>query len=446
MDKKVMKKIVTGTMAMVIGIGGLNYKNHILQKPVGLRADVIENAAAVSYSISINQATGGTIKAYKNGTDTETTGRQAGNKVDIKVYPDSGYYLSGMKYGTDSDSKLQWYYDDTTSLGFKMPEGNVTLTPIFAKIPTGADKKPENMMSAEVPVFKNGVRTSDRLYIPVEVRGVKDTYDTWTAPSYTVISKDGTKYIKNRDFTFTSVSEKDPNGIKHTMTFTGTAEPKSNDRGYVDYLANPVKGEQKITYLQHISSLSGDVTTTPAPTSKPTATPAATATPKPTTAPVATTTPSSKQYKISCSSNVSHGKVSVTEYGTNGAKEQRMAKAGNYVELTVSPDEGYYLKSVKITSKKDTTTELKVSWYDDADSFGEYDTLDHRGQLPELRVCEIRRAQRSYPQGSAESHSSGPLRAVLGRSHGDLRARYVRMGGYPCKRSLSGVDLRTHAY
>ena len=59
MKKNTAKKIMTGTIALVIGISGINYRNHVLHKP-NLRADVIENAAAAeSFSISINTATGG---------------------------------------------------------------------------------------------------------------------------------------------------------------------------------------------------------------------------------------------------------------------------------------------------------------------------------------------------------------------------------------------------
>ena len=249
MKKNVLQKVLSTTIAMAFVSGAINCQA-ITEATAGT---VIRAAAAADdgqtekYTISISESAHGTIKAVKYGTSTETSERKKGDYVDINVYPEEGYYFRTIMLGSVddlTDAGFKWYYDDTYSLGFKMPSANITLRGVFEKIPEGADKKPESGMYFEAPVFKDGKRTKDRIYIPVEVRGLKDTYAEGEKAAYAVSNGRSSILREGRDYKV----EDSANGTKHTLTFEGLGGPETDSKGYVAFLENPVYGTATHTY------------------------------------------------------------------------------------------------------------------------------------------------------------------------------------------------------
>lgn len=244
MEKNVWKKVLSASIALAFVSGGISSQLADDADKHRLRASAVENEKAESYKITIRQDDHGTIKTVKYGSKTETSSRKAGDYVDINVYPDEGYYLSGMD---SSEPDLKWYYDDTYSLGFKMPSDEIILYPTFSKIPEGADKIPEGRLYYEVPVYKDGKRSSERLYIPINTTVMKDPVENM--PFISVSSDSGVELIRGKQYDLQLKEDQTSDGTMVSATFTGLGGPKTDSKGYVAYLADPVYGTAEVSLL-----------------------------------------------------------------------------------------------------------------------------------------------------------------------------------------------------
>lgn len=259
MEKKVWKKVLSASIALAFVSGGIGSQFTEDTNKNLLRADVLQNAAAAQqYKLNLSSDGHGTIKAVKYQTDSEITSSTANNYVDINVYPDEGYYLRALR----NSGVSKWYNDDIYSLGIKMPEQDVTMTAMFDKIPDGADKKPSSGLYVEYPVFENGKRTSKRIYIPVVINGIGEKYAGGEKPQYRLTANGKTFLQEGKDFSVTDSTETTSEGIQHTLTFKGLGGPSIDSKGYVAYLGDTVRGEQKVTYIENSVSTSLDISKT----------------------------------------------------------------------------------------------------------------------------------------------------------------------------------------
>ena len=215
-----------------------------------------EKNVVLQQQINITKADHGKVETYKIGRTSENdkvTERDQGKDVDIKVLPDEGYYLKDIQIVSDTDQTIRWYDDENYSLGFTMPEGNVTITPVFEKIDASYKTIPENSMYRQVYGY-NGGRDGNRYYIPVEIKGINTSYDEGQKPEYTVKAADGTALTEGTDYTVNETVKETSDGILHTLTFEGIGGYSYDDGGYLKAKTNIFRGSQVITYTLPVKS------------------------------------------------------------------------------------------------------------------------------------------------------------------------------------------------
>ncbi len=278
------------------------------------------------FNINIENAENGRIMTYKMGRshpNDNVTSREKGKDVDIRVYPDEGYYLKDIVIVTDNNENVRWYDDDTYSLGFRMPSSNVTIKPVFEKIDSASNTAPETGLYRETAAYnENGKRSGEKLYIPVTIEGIDDTYNKGTQPEYTVKTADGTVLKEGTDYTVNETVEETDNGTVHTLTFEGKGAPKTDSSGYLLAKTDTFKGKQVITYTEKDVVLQQQINITKA----------------------------------------DHGKVETYKIGRTSENDKVTERdQGKDVDIKVLPDEGYYLKDIQIVSDTDQT----IRWYDD---------------------------------------------------------------------------------
>ena len=232
MKKNVWTSALSAAIVLAVVSGGM-CSQAVLASTTDTLMAAASNGLGEKYDINISQSAHGRIETVEYQTNDPISSVFGGNYVDINVYPDDGYYLRDIRIS----GKPKIWYNDIDSLGFKMPENEVNIAAMFEKIPEGADKKPDSGMYLEYPVFKDGKRTSDRIYVPAVVKDVDGNAE--------VFSTDTVRLVKDRDY---SIIEDDTN---HTVTFKGLGGPASDSKRYIEYFGVPVLGEQTFSYIEN---------------------------------------------------------------------------------------------------------------------------------------------------------------------------------------------------
>ena len=128
------------------------------------------------YAITVNSTPGGTVTS-------NVSSAKVGDEIALSITPNKGYLLSGLEVKGTEDQQLikvnggEWY-SDNDMIYFTMPNKNVTVTPVFT-----------NDLTAEggLEVY---IRNGDKqyVYIPEGVRSFRVKYDEYTNYTYTYLS------------------------------------------------------------------------------------------------------------------------------------------------------------------------------------------------------------------------------------------------------------------
>lgn len=336
MEKNVLKKVASASIALAFVAGGFGTQFIGGANMTTLRASVVDSSQSKKYSITCSECSNGKISVTEYGSNGQKklTSAKAGKYVEFNISCDDGYYLKRVT--VDAGDKEVTWYNANDSFGFYMPKGNVTVSAQFASTANAKKKAPSDILYREVPIYKNGKKTGT-LYIdqlPFDKSVLKTEYDVNIYPELQIETSDYITLMEGQQYKVSDKTTDLGSGkIRHELTFTGNGSYQGE---------GIYKGTWKYTYDQNTIAK-----VTPTPTTKP--------------------SNSSTKYTISYDKYITNGKISVTEYGSNGKKEITSAKSGKYVEFKVSPDNGYYLKQVRVEADG-----KEVSYYDGEDSFGFY--------------------------------------------------------------------------
>lgn len=205
------------------------------------------------YGIKVVQASGGTVTAANYGRCEPITEKEHGKYVELRISPCDGYFLKDLKILTGSSTKVR-RYDGADSFGFDMPRSDVTLIPEFEKRDAACEVPPADRLYREVRDYRDGRYTGRSLYIPVEIKGIPESCAYGEKPKYTVRASDGTELAEGRDHTLAQASEKTDEGIRHILIFEGRGGPEKGSDGYFTEPAYVYKGKQVITYTEKYKS------------------------------------------------------------------------------------------------------------------------------------------------------------------------------------------------
>lgn len=239
-----------GKVVAVTGDGNNTYSLNMPESNVQVHVNY--SKVSTKHKISIAGAAHGYVKAYRYSYNEEVTDRAGGKAVDIKVFPEEGYYLKSIKIVSQNSDTIRWYDDDVYSLGFEMPDEDVVIVPVFEKISSDiTETAPADGIYRETAQYKNGKRQKGaKVYIPVAVEGIKDTYNAGEKPVYTLKTGDGTVLTEGRDYKVTETTRETAEGILHTLTFEGTGGPSVDKDSYLEYKGDFFKGTKVVTYIE----------------------------------------------------------------------------------------------------------------------------------------------------------------------------------------------------
>lgn len=248
-------KLEAGRTYHFTGITANDYNN---KASVGLEIHKVgadkgsEKSAGNIFSITKQASEYGRIETARYTRENEDVNeREKGKYVDVHVFPDQNCYLKDIKFIADNGETVKWYEDSSYGLGFKMPASNVTVVPEFAEYSSDISSNvPEDGMYRETAVFSNGKRTSDKVYIPVKITGINESYEHGQKPEYTVMSADDDVLGENTHYTVSETTEETEDGILHTLTFKGNGKPAMDSEGCYSQSRYYLKGEQTVTYLE----------------------------------------------------------------------------------------------------------------------------------------------------------------------------------------------------
>lgn len=265
MNDQVLEKTVTNNAVLFYPadkLGGLGSEHRIIGKN-SIVTDMISDKnrhtgksgtnTHTKFGINVVQGSHGNLTATNYGRFEPITEKDDGRYVELRVYPEEGYFLKGVKILTKSGIEVR-RYDGADSFGFEMPKADVTLIPEFCDKALTVDIPSADRIYREIRDFKNGRYTGMSLYVPFEIKGIPETCSHGEKPRFIVKSADGTELCEGNDYTVAEASEKSESGIRHILIFEGKGSPAKDSGGYFTGNGEVYKGKQVVVYTEKYKS------------------------------------------------------------------------------------------------------------------------------------------------------------------------------------------------
>ena len=126
-------------------------------------AKVNDKIQEKTYTITTSTDNNGSLKVVVGGQEGKTTGIKAGEQVAIYPQPNDGYELADIKFNDKSK-----YNPNYPSYHFTMPEGDVTVSATFRKVPLYNVNIDPNIQNGKLETDKKQAKEDDSVTITIK--------------------------------------------------------------------------------------------------------------------------------------------------------------------------------------------------------------------------------------------------------------------------------------
>lgn len=310
---------------MVSALGGVMIRfesdESVVYSGLDLTVSVID--MSTEYAITVNSAPGGQVTSNLSSA-------KVGDEIALMISPNEGYLLNGIEVKGTEDQQFikvnggEWYSDNDVAY-FKMPSKDVTVTPVFTNNLTAEGGLKIDMLSEGYKQY---------VYIPESVRSFKVKYDDYTDYASTYMELNAPE---GKVFQFDNLKD---DGYAYYFQIYD----------YSDYGDNCIWGYWCNNVSPTVSSYSGNVTLSINAADDEFALDVK-----------VTLVDATKPHAINIATDIQGGSVQ---------SEASSAMLGEYVELTVTPNDNFLLASLDVVDSLGNAVKVDNGfWYSEGPAY-----------------------------------------------------------------------------